>query len=85
MTDRYVRFGSSPRGVQSLVLSAKVRAMLEGRYHVSYTDVASSYLPAMRHRIMLNFEGQAEGLQSDDLLEHILETTEKTVGETAPA
>ena len=62
MTNQFVRFGSSPRGVQALVLAAKVRAMLDERYHVSFDDIAESYLPALRHRMLLNFEGQAEGI-----------------------
>jgi len=78
MTNRFVRFGSSPRGVQALVLAAKVRAMLQKRYHVSYDDIADAVLPAMRHRILLNFEGQAEGVKSDDLLNDILEHTPRT-------
>ncbi len=78
ITNRYVRFGSSPRGVQALILASKVRALLDGRYHVSFADVESSYLPAMRHRLLLNFEGQAEGINNDDLLSRILESTEKT-------
>ncbi len=79
--NRFIRFGASPRGVQAVILSAKVRAMLDARYHVSFDDVAESYLPAMRHRILLNFEGQAEGIENDDLLREALEqvphTTEK--------
>ena len=76
---RYVRFGSSPRGVQALVLASKVRAMLDGRYHVSFADVAGSYLPALRHRILLNFEGQAEGVSNDDVLRDILEQVPRTL------
>ncbi len=72
ITNRFVRFGSSPRGVQSLVLSGKVRAMLDERYHVSFSDIQTSVLPALRHRILLNFEGQAEGVTSDDILTEIL-------------
>jgi MoxR-like ATPase len=79
MTNRFVRFGSSPRGVQSLVLAGKVRAMLDERYHVSFADVASSLLPGLRHRILLNFEGQAEGITSDDVLDEILEKTPKAL------
>lgn len=79
ITDRYIRYGSSPRGVQALVLSGKVRAMLDGRYHVSFDDISTSVLPALRHRLLLNFEGQAEGITTDDLLESILEETPKTV------
>ncbi|MCU0916653.1 MAG: AAA family ATPase, partial [Planctomycetes bacterium] len=63
MTNRFVRFGSSPRGVQAVVLAGKVRAMLDGRYHVSFDDIVGSALPALRHRLLLNFEGQAEGIR----------------------
>ncbi len=70
---RYLRFGASPRGVQAVVLGAKVRAMLDERYHVSFADIATSYLPAMRHRVLLNFEGQAEGIQNDDILQELLD------------
>ncbi|MBN2584331.1 MAG: AAA family ATPase [Planctomycetes bacterium] len=72
MTNKFVRFGASPRGVQSLVLASKVRALLDGRFHASFTDVRHSYLPALRHRILLNFEGQAEGIDNDGLLLEIL-------------
>jgi len=73
VTNRFVRFGSSPRGVQSLVLSGKVRAMLDERYHVSFGDIKASVLPSLRHRILLNFEGQAEGVTTDDILTQILD------------
>ncbi|MBN1123480.1 MAG: AAA family ATPase [Sedimentisphaerales bacterium] len=79
ITNRYVRYGSSPRGVQTLVLSGKVRALLDERYHVSFADIAASFLPGMRHRILLNFEGQAEGIENDDLLNKILEVTPRAV------
>jgi MoxR-like ATPase len=79
MTNRFVRFGSSPRGVQALVLAAKVRAMLDERYHVSFSDIAGAVLPGMRHRILLNFEGQAEGIISDNVLDEILDETSKTL------
>ncbi len=71
--NRYLRFGGSPRGVQAVVLAAKVRAMLDERYHVSFADIAASYLPAMRHRVLLNFEGQAEGIKNDDILGEVLD------------
>ncbi|MBI9016644.1 MAG: MoxR family ATPase [Phycisphaerae bacterium] len=76
---RYIRFGSSPRGVQAVILASKVRAMLSGRYHVGFDDIISSYLPAMRHRILLNFEGQAEGIDNDQLLTSIIEQTPKSL------
>jgi MoxR-like ATPase len=79
VANRFVRFGSSPRGVQAIVLSAKVRAMLDERYHISFSDVSRSLLPALRHRILLNFEGQAEGIQSEDILADILKNTPTAV------
>jgi len=81
MTNQYLRFGASPRGVQALVLAAKVRAMLDGRYHVAFSDLADAYLPALRHRVLLNFEGQAEGITNDDILRKILEVTPKSLEE----
>ena len=81
MTNRFVRFGASPRGVQAIMLSAKVRALLDERYHVSYDDVVGSVLPAMRHRVLLNFEGQAEGIANDEVLKEIIEVTDRTVDE----
>ena len=84
-TTRFVRFGASPRGAQAIILSAKVRAMLAGRYHVSFDDIAQSYLPAMRHRIVLNFEGQAQGVSNDDLLLQILQSIPRAQGsDTGP-
>jgi MoxR-like ATPase len=71
-TEKYIRFGASPRGAQSLVLAAKVRALLEGRYNVSFDDVRRVYLPAMRHRVLLNFEAQAENIPPDVVLQGIL-------------
>ncbi len=80
MTNRFVRFGSSPRGVQALVLAGKVRALLDERYHVSFDDIAQSALPALRHRLLLNFEGQAEGIRTDDILNDILQNVPKALG-----
>jgi MoxR-like ATPase len=83
VTNRYIRWGSSPRGAQTLVLAAKVRALLEGRYNVSFEDLRRVYLPAMRHRVLLNFEAQAEGVESDtvllQVLEHVPEKAEELV------
>jgi len=64
----HVRFGASPRGGQSILLAAKARALMEGRVHVSEDDVASLAAPALRHRIALNYEGEAAGLSPDDLV-----------------
>ena len=65
---RYIRFGVSPRGAQALVLAAKARALLYGRYNVSFEDLEETVLPALRHRFQLNFEGEAEGVSAEDLL-----------------
>jgi MoxR-like ATPase len=70
---RYVRYGSSPRGVQSLVLAGKVRALFQGRFQVSIEDLRAVALPCLRHRLILNFEGEAEGVDSADLIRDILE------------
>jgi MoxR-like ATPase len=71
-TNKYIRCGASPRGAQALVLAGKVRALLEGRYNVSFADIRRVYLPALRHRILLNFEAQAENIPSDKVLSTIL-------------
>jgi len=73
VTNQYLRWGASPRGAQTLALAAKVRALLEGRYNVSFEDIRRVYLPAMRHRVILNFEAQAEGIDTDQVLLEILE------------
>ena len=73
VTNQYIRWGSSPRGAQTLALAAKVRALLDGRFNVSFEDVRRVYLPAMRHRIVLNFEAQAESIDPDQVLLEILE------------
>lgn len=71
-TNRYLRAGGSPRGAQALILAGKVRALLEGRYNVSFEDIRKVYFPAMRHRVLLNFEAQAEGVASDTVLAAIV-------------
>lgn len=71
MVNRYVRYGSSPRGAQAIVLTAKVNALLDGRYNVSFDDVKTVAKPALRHRLILNFEGEAEGIQKDTIVEDI--------------
>jgi MoxR-like ATPase len=72
-TNNYVRWGASPRGAQTLALASKVRALLEGRFNVSFEDVRRVFLPAMRHRVLLNFEAQAEGIDPDQVLLDVLE------------
>lgn len=73
VTNQYIRWGVSPRAAQTLALASKVRALLDGRYNVSFEDVRRVYLPAMRHRILLNFEAQAEGIEPDKVLLELLE------------
>ena len=72
--NKYVRWGSSPRGAQALTLAAKIYAMLDGRYNVSFDDVKAAALGALRHRLLLNFEGEAEGLSTDYVVRDILDT-----------
>ena len=79
-TNKYIRCGASPRGAQALILASKVRALMEGRYNISFEDVRRVYLMALRHRILLNFEAQAENIPSDAVLQQIM----KEVKETAP-
>jgi len=85
ITNQYLRWGSSPRGAQTLALTAKVRALLDGRYNVSYEDVRRVYLPAMRHRVILNFEAQAEGLDTDHVLLELLEKVPEKADDTVLA
>jgi MoxR-like ATPase len=75
-TRRFVRYGSSPRGAQALILAAKIRAILDHRYHVSSDDLRACAHPAMRHRLILNFEGQAENVQADEIIDDILRSVE---------
>jgi MoxR-like ATPase len=79
-TNKFIRCGASPRGAQALVLAGKVRAILEGRYNVSFDDIRRVYLPALRHRILLNFEAQAENIPSDTVLANLM----KEVKEKGP-
>jgi MoxR-like ATPase len=84
VTNQYIRWGSSPRGAQTVALASKVRALLEGRYNVSFEDVRRVFLPAMRHRVLLNFEAQAEGVEPDQVLLDLLEgVPEKAESERA--
>ena len=76
VSKRFVRYGASPRGAQALVLGAKVRALAEGRYNVSVEDLRALATPALRHRIILNFEGEAEGVDVDTLIGQIVDSAE---------
>ena len=80
LVNRFVRFGASPRGAQNIVLAAKVRALLDGRYHVAFEDVIAVALPALRHRLLLNFEGDAEGIATDRIIEEITTTLRADTG-----
>ncbi|GED58682.1 MoxR family ATPase [Brevibacillus formosus] len=71
--NKYVRNGAGPRGVQAIVSLAKVRALLAGRYNLAYEDVTAVALPALRHRIFLNFEGEANGIRPDRVIMDILD------------
>lgn len=72
MVKKYVRYGSSPRGAQALILGSKVRALLDGRYNVAVEDIDVVAYPALRHRMILNFEGEAEGIDTDEIIKIIL-------------
>jgi len=74
---RYVRFGASPRGLQTLVLAGKVRALLDGRYNVAFDDLVAVARPALRHRIFMQFEAEADDVTSDQLIDEIVEKTDK--------
>ncbi|GMW01679.1 MAG: ATPase AAA [Candidatus Hydrogenedentota bacterium] len=74
LVKRYVRYGSSPRGLQAMILGAKVRALLDGRYHVAEEDIREVAVPALRHRILLNFEGEAEDIKTDQIVQEVLDT-----------
>jgi MoxR-like ATPase len=69
LVKQYVKYGSSPRGAQALTLASKIRALLDGRFNVSFSDIEQNVLPALRHRLILNFEADADGVTSDQILE----------------
>src|SRR5262249_35515063 len=72
-TKRFLRYGASPRGAQALIIGGKVRALLNGRSQVSYEDIRHVVLPALRHRVILNFEGEAERIDPDVILKAIID------------
>jgi MoxR-like ATPase len=72
---KYVRYGGSPRGAQAIVLGAKIHALLEGRFNVAFSDVQAVAAPALRHRVILNFEGEAEGISTDSVVRAIIAET----------
>jgi MoxR-like ATPase len=79
VTNQYLRFGSSPRGGQSLILAGKVRALINGRFNVSFDDIQAVALPTMRHRLILNFEAEAEGITTDHIVAQILKDVPRDV------
>ena len=81
---RYVRYGSSPRGAQAMILAAKARAILQGRYHVSTDDLIAASPWALRHRLLLNFRGMAEGIAPDELVAAVLQSVPGPTKASAP-
>src|SRR5438477_3334381 len=80
-TRRFIRYGASPRGAQALVLGAKVLALSQGRYNVSADDIRALTAPALRHRVILNFEGEAEAVDMDTLVGEIVDKAQATMAE----
>ncbi len=78
LVKRFVRYGSSPRGAQALLLAAKIRALFDGRFAASVDDVRAVAHSALRHRVLLNFEGEAEGVKTDDILDELLKALPET-------
>jgi MoxR-like ATPase len=79
MVNQFLRVGASPRAAQAITLASKVRALLDGRFHVSFKDIKDVAVAAMRHRVILNFEGEAEGITTDMVLEKLLTDTPTTI------
>jgi MoxR-like ATPase len=77
---KYLRYGSSPRGVQSLILGGKILALMKGRFNVSFQDIKDIALPALRHRLILNYEAQAEGINPDTIITQILQRLPESRG-----
>ncbi len=84
-TKQYVRYGASPRGLQAIILGAKIKAILDSRYHVAREDIRDMAIPGLRHRIILNFEGQAEGISTDDVIESIMQDVPEDAVESLTA
>ncbi|MCC6445715.1 MAG: AAA family ATPase [Armatimonadetes bacterium] len=81
---RFVRYGASPRGAQALVLTGKIRALMAGRLNVAYEDIEQMAPMALRHRVLLNFEGQAEGIDPDALIAGAVESARAAAAVKAP-
>ncbi len=80
LVSRFVRYGASPRGPQSLVLAAKARALFEGRMNASFEDVTAVSRQALRHRVLLNFEGEAEGISPEQIVDDVLQRVQPVAG-----
>ena len=75
MVKKYVRYGGSPRALQAMILAGKIYALLDGRFNVAFRDIRTAALPALRHRIILNFDAEAEGIDPDAIISSVLEET----------
>jgi len=82
-TKRFLRYGASPRGAQTMILGARVKALLDGRVNVSFADVRAVALSALRHRVIRNFEGEAEGVSPDTIVTRIVEEVPELSREVA--
>ena len=74
MVNRYVMFGSSPRGAQALIMGAKVRALLDGRGNVAHEDIDAVAVPALAHRIMLNYAAHSDGIDAVQIVERVVKS-----------
>jgi MoxR-like ATPase len=79
VANQYLRFGSSPRGAQTLILGGKVRALTQGRFNVSFEDIQTVAAATLRHRLILNFEAEAEGITTDQIIAQVLQEVPKTM------
>jgi MoxR-like ATPase len=78
MAKQFVRFGSSPRGAQAVILAAKITAILDQRFHVARADIQAVAANCLRHRVLLNFEGQAEDVKTDAIIDDIFKHIDKS-------
>ena len=81
ITRKYVRYGASTRGAQAIAMAGKVRALRLGRANVAFSDVEAVAAPAMRHRLILNFEGQAEGVEADGIVQELIARVDRPGGQ----
>ena len=71
---QYVRYGPSPRGMQAMILGGKIFALLDDRYNIAYADIRQAAMPALRHRLILSFEAQADGLTTDQVIQNLVQS-----------